>query len=165
MRTAFSGIRSCLLALVTASGAASPAFAVPPAAGGSQVPVPAVAIPVQDICGALGNCGILGPKVNPLPRYRIKPDVGTLDTGEDRRFGRYRYEQPDQQLDLNVPRMQPSQRVQPRYTGSKTVYRVGKLSAEHVDWCYANRSGYRARDNTYQPSKGARKLCVSPFGK
>lgn len=117
----------------------------------------------QNICGALGNCGILGPSTNPLPRHTLKPDIGRFDLGHDKRYGRYRYEQPDQQLDLSVPRMRPSPRVQPRYTGTRTLYRVGKLSAEHVDWCYARYKSYRAKDNSYQPAKGARRICVSPY--
>ncbi|MBN9071330.1 MAG: BA14K family protein [Rhizobiales bacterium] len=67
------------------------------------------------------------------------------------------------QLNLDVPRMQPSRRVQPRYTGTKTLYRVGNLSAEHVDWCYARYKSYRAKDNSYQPEKGPRRTCVSPY--
>jgi hypothetical protein len=33
----------------------------------------------------------------------------------------------------------------------------------HVDWCYDRWMSYRAWDNTYQPSRGSRQLCYSPY--
>ncbi|WP_274628417.1 BA14K family protein [Arvimicrobium flavum] len=134
--------------------------------------LPADAIPasdivqVQDLCGTIGNCGIGMGGVNTLPRNTIVPDIGRFDPGHDNRFGRYRYEPPDQQLDLSVPRMRgspPARVVVPRYTGTRTNFRVKDLSADHVDWCYAKYKSYRAKDNSYQPASGPRKVCVSPF--
>lgn len=117
-----------------------------------------------DLCGTIGNCGIGRGGTNTIPRHTLKPDIGRFEPGHDERFGRYRYVRPEQELNLDVPRLQgrrlPST---PRYTGTRTIYRVEKLSAEHVDWCYARYKTYRAKDNTYQPAKGPRKICVSPF--
>jgi BA14K-like protein len=33
----------------------------------------------------------------------------------------------------------------------------------HVQWCYDRYRSYRAQDNTYQPSYGPRRQCVSPY--
>jgi hypothetical protein len=33
----------------------------------------------------------------------------------------------------------------------------------HVDWCYDRWMSYRAADNTYQPSRGSRQQCYSPY--
>ncbi|MCK0198366.1 BA14K family protein [Ancylobacter sp. 6x-1] len=35
--------------------------------------------------------------------------------------------------------------------------------SEHVNWCYNRWRSYRASDNTYQPSSGPRRQCVSPY--
>jgi hypothetical protein len=145
-------------ALAAGSATAMPMPHLPAHAGGSAV------LNVQDLCGTIGNCGIGMGGINTIPRHTITPDIGRFDPGHDNRFGRYRYEPPDQQLDLNVPRVRPSARVTtPRYTGTRTNYRVKNLSADHVDWCYAKYKNYRAKDNSYQPEKGSRKVCVSPF--
>jgi hypothetical protein len=151
------------LAMLAAFFAAGSASAMPqailPADGGD----PSI-LQVQDICGTLGNCGIGRGGINTLPRHTIKPDIGRFDPGHDNRFGRYRYTPPDQQLNLGVQQLPVAPRPRaPRYTGTRTLYKVGKLSAEHVDWCYARYKSYRARDNTYQPKEGPRKVCVSPF--
>ncbi|EKF44070.1 BA14K family protein [Nitratireductor indicus] len=37
--------------------------------------------------------------------------------------------------------------------------------ASHLDWCGKRYRSYRARDNTFQPLKGARRRCSSPFGR
>ncbi len=34
----------------------------------------------------------------------------------------------------------------------------------HEDWCYDRYRSYRARDNTYQPYRGGRRYCQSPYG-
>ncbi len=49
----------------------------------------------------------------------------------------------------------------PRYQQRRSIYR---LSAEHVDWCSNRWRSYHAPSNSYQPSKGPRRACVSPFG-
>lgn len=133
----------------------------PPPVSGQELPI----FKIQDICGTLGNCGIGQGGINTLPRHTITPDIGRFDPGHDNRFGRYRYEPPDQQLNIDVPNVRgtPRLRPAPRYKGTRTIYKVGKLSAEHVDWCYAKYRSYRAKDNTYQPTRGARKTCISPF--
>nr|WIE89426.1 BA14K family protein [Mesorhizobium sp. WSM4875] len=40
------------------------------------------------------------------------------------------------------------------------VYRGGDA---HVQWCYDRYRSYRASDNTFQPYKGPRQQCVSPY--
>lgn len=37
--------------------------------------------------------------------------------------------------------------------------------ASHLDWCRPRYRSYRARDNTFQPLKGARRRCNSPYGR
>ena len=34
----------------------------------------------------------------------------------------------------------------------------------HEDWCYDRYRSYRSRDNTYQPYRGGRRYCRSPYG-
>ena len=134
-----------------------------PLADAAFAPSPEI-LRIQDLCGTIGNCGIGRGGINTLPRNTITPDIGRFDPGHDNRFGRYRYEPPDQQLDLNVQRIKPGPIPKaPRYTGTRTIYRVQNLSADHVDWCFSRYKSYRAKDNTYQPDKGARKICKSPF--
>lgn len=36
-------------------------------------------------------------------------------------------------------------------------------TSEHVRWCQNRWRSYRASDNTYQPSHGPRRACVSPY--
>lgn len=155
MRLAASAGISLLLSL--------PAGALP-VANGPTAPDGLAVLEIQSLCGAIGNCPPgLGGGSN-VPRHTLTPDVGRFDLGNDNRYGRYRYEQPDLQLNLEVPKMQGNQRPrQPRLSGSRTIYRVEKLSADHVDWCYSRYKSYRAKDNTYKPDKGPRKICVSPF--
>jgi hypothetical protein len=50
----------------------------------------------------------------------------------------------------------------PRYY-QRRVYRSGRLSGAHVEWCYNRYRSYRAWDNTYQPYNGPRRQCVSPY--
>ena len=142
------------------------------AGGAAAAPLPSVQAPaaasqfveVGDLCGNLGNCGVGKGGTRTIPRHTLKPDIGRFDPGHHERFGRYRYEPPQQDLNLDVPRLQRrGLPATPRYTGTRTIYRVEKLSADHVDWCYARYKSYRAKDNTYQPAKGPRKVCVSPF--
>ncbi|MER2636094.1 MAG: BA14K family protein [Rhizobiaceae bacterium] len=42
-------------------------------------------------------------------------------------------------------------------------YRVNRTRA-HVAWCQDRWRSYRAYDNTYQPARGPRRQCVSPYG-
>lgn len=41
--------------------------------------------------------------------------------------------------------------------------RVLPFSAAHYDWCYARYRSYRATDNTFQPYRGPRRQCRSPY--
>ena len=151
---------ACLPLAAALSGA--PANALPKASASSDAQLPLVR--VQDLCGTIGHSGIGQGGDNTIPRHTITPDIGRFDPGHDNRFGRYRYEPPDQQLDLNVQKIRPAPIPRaPKYTGTRTLYRVQNLSADHVDWCYSKYRSYRAKDNTYQPDKGPRKICVSPF--
>lgn len=155
-------IASLSLTVLSLALLAVPAAALP---GKTQFAPPEPPVTkVQSLCGAIGNCPPGFGRGSSLPSHTLTPDIGRFDLGHDNRFGRYRYEQPDQQLDLQVPRMQGNQRIrQPRLSGSRTIYRVQNLSADHVDWCYARYRSYRAKDNTYQPDKGPRKTCISPY--
>lgn len=42
-------------------------------------------------------------------------------------------------------------------------YYAQPVSDSHVSWCYSRYRSYRAADNTFQPSYGPRRLCVSPY--
>lgn len=42
-------------------------------------------------------------------------------------------------------------------------HRVNRTRA-HVAWCQDRWRSYRAYDNTYQPARGPRRQCVSPYG-
>lgn len=48
----------------------------------------------------------------------------------------------------------------PRYVQPR--YRV-RLSAAHVEWCYARYRTYRVSDNTFKPTRHSRRVCISPF--
>lgn len=39
------------------------------------------------------------------------------------------------------------------------------LSARHVSWCSNRWRSYRSSDNSYQPSSGPRRECISPFSR
>jgi hypothetical protein len=43
------------------------------------------------------------------------------------------------------------------------VSRAGRLTAAHIDWCYAHYRSYRAYDNSFQPYNGPREQCLSPY--
>lgn len=48
------------------------------------------------------------------------------------------------------------------YVAPRRVYRYGPANA-HVQWCYARYRSYRAYDNTFQPNRGPRRQCRSPY--
>jgi hypothetical protein len=59
----------------------------------------------------------------------------------------------------------------PRYSGQRTyggnpgvggASRLG-TAKDHTGWCADRYRSYRAEDNSFQPLKGARKPCMSPF--
>lgn len=63
--------------------------------------------------------------------------------------------------DRYVPRYYEERRYyEPRYEPRR---RVMRLTAEHVDYCYAKYRSYRASDNTYKPKRGPRRQCTSPY--
>ncbi len=37
------------------------------------------------------------------------------------------------------------------------------LSAQHIDWCYANFQSYKASTNTYTSNSGEQRVCNSPY--
>ncbi|MEF0939507.1 BA14K family protein [Rhizobium sp. BR 362] len=47
---------------------------------------------------------------------------------------------------------------QPRY-----VAPAGGINPRHVEWCEARYRSYRAYDNTFQPNRGPRQQCYSPY--
>ncbi|MBB5571670.1 MULTISPECIES: BA14K family protein [Rhizobium] len=47
---------------------------------------------------------------------------------------------------------------QPRY-----VAPAGDINPRHVEWCEARYRSYRAYDNTFQPNRGPRQQCYSPY--
>lgn len=43
--------------------------------------------------------------------------------------------------------------------------RRSRMSQRHIDWCYDRYRSYRASDNTFQPYRGGRQECVSPYSR
>jgi len=82
----------------------------------------------------------------------------------------YRYDRPRGgiYLNYNVDRYAPGYydddyyyvEPAPRYVEPR--YRV-RLSAAHVEWCYARYKTYRASDNTFKPTRNTRRQCISPY--
>jgi hypothetical protein len=50
----------------------------------------------------------------------------------------------------------PAPRYRPRY-------HTRRISDPHVEWCYAQYRSYREWDNTWQPLRGPRRECISPY--
>ena len=51
-----------------------------------------------------------------------------------------------------------------RYGSPKrTVRKVVRISNAHARYCFGKYKSYRVSDNTYQPFKGPRRACRSPF--
>jgi hypothetical protein len=47
--------------------------------------------------------------------------------------------------------------------GALSNQRAAAAGSNHVQWCANRWRSYRATDNTYQPSSGPRRACVSPY--
>ncbi len=47
-----------------------------------------------------------------------------------------------------------------RYREPRRIYR----GDAHEEWCFNRYRSYRAYDNTYQPYRGGRRYCRSPYG-
>lgn len=64
-----------------------------------------------------------------------------------------------------IPRYYDDYWYQPqyRYVDPLPRKRVIRLSAAHIEWCYARYKTYRASDNTYKPTKNTRRQCISPY--
>jgi hypothetical protein len=50
-----------------------------------------------------------------------------------------------------------------RYVEPRRAYRAYGLSADHVQWCRDRYRTYRAWDNSFQPNRGPRRECYSPY--
>lgn len=48
---------------------------------------------------------------------------------------------------------------------ARRAYPGHDARATHLAWCHDRYRSYRAHDNTFQPYKGARRACVSPYGR
>ncbi|WP_292896336.1 BA14K family protein [Nitratireductor sp.] len=57
-------------------------------------------------------------------------------------------------------RYRPAQR-----TGVARAYPGHAARAAHLAWCDSKYRSFRASDNTFQPYRGPRKHCVSPYGR
>jgi hypothetical protein len=70
-------------------------------------------------------------------------------------YGGYWYDQPYWNLTIPFYFVPP-----PRY-----VYRPAyRLSARHIDWCYARYRSYNVRTNTWVSYSGQVRQCISPWG-
>lgn len=181
-------LRSGLIALGVAAGVSAPAFAVPIAAGfNSEVqpaPQPKAGITLiqEHPSERLGRWeyrerwrhrGVDGRS------WRRDRDYG--DRWRNRRHwdddDRWRYRRhwrrdwrrydrrPSIYLDFSIPayRYYEPRYYAPRYYAPRRVYRSGRLSSTHVQWCYNRYRSYRSYDNTFQPYNGPRRQCWSPY--
>ncbi|WP_295806766.1 BA14K family protein [uncultured Nitratireductor sp.] len=52
-----------------------------------------------------------------------------------------------------------------RKKAASRIYPSHDARAAHLAWCHSKYRSFRASDNTFQPYRGARKRCVSPYGR
>lgn len=50
----------------------------------------------------------------------------------------------------------PAPRYRPRY-------HTRRITDPHVEWCYSQYRSYREWDNSWQPYRGPRRECISPY--
>ncbi|WP_353645524.1 BA14K family protein [Mesorhizobium sp. WSM2239] len=161
-------LRSGLIALGVAAGvSATPAYAVPIAAGLNPAVQPALQTDagitlIQDGRAWRRHRG-------DRDRWRHRRHWRDGDRWRDRRHFRRdwrRYDRrPSIYLDFSIPayRYYEPRYYAPRYYAPRRVYRSGRLSSAHVQWCYDRYRSYRAYDNTFQPYNGPRRQCWSPY--
>lgn len=94
------------------------------------------------------------------PRYRDRDNRWYRDDGGVYRRGDYRRDYyrrggADVIIELGTPRY--------RYEEPRYAPRGIRASDAHVQWCYNRWRSYHAYSNTYQPSKGPRRACISPY--
>ena len=51
----------------------------------------------------------------------------------------------------------------PVFRGASPLPVVGYASPAHVEWCYTRYRSYRLSDNSFQPHRGVRRACRSPY--
>jgi hypothetical protein len=51
----------------------------------------------------------------------------------------------------------------PQFYHVPPQHRSQALPRAHVNWCHARYRSYRVWDNTFQPHRGPRRQCISPF--
>jgi len=51
----------------------------------------------------------------------------------------------------------------PVYAAPQALQRGYSMPPSHVNWCAARWRTYTAYDNSYQPGRGVRSQCISPF--
>lgn len=51
----------------------------------------------------------------------------------------------------------------PVFSGPRQLPAVGYADPAHVEWCYARYRSYRLSDNSFQPDRGVRRACRSPY--
>ena len=56
-----------------------------------------------------------------------------------------------------------NKRYHRRYYRKRYHHRVYSRGDAHVGWCYRRYRSYREYDNTFQPYRGRRRQCVSPY--
>ena len=47
--------------------------------------------------------------------------------------------------------------------GASPLPVFGYVSPAHVEWCYTRYRSYRLSDNSFQPHRGVRRACRSPY--
>ncbi len=145
MRTILSTVGAAVLALAATTAAP---------AGGLQPLEPALAIGGAPILLATSRHHEFRPpsgrvlRTGPLPYYQPphSPHAGYYLS-----FG-------GPTLGLGIP---PEAYVERRFAPAAPV--VISIGAAHVDWCHTRYRSYRAHDNTFQPHRGPRRMCRSPY--
>ena len=56
-----------------------------------------------------------------------------------------------------------NRRYEERRYRDRPVYRDRGGSSAHIEWCYSKYRSYRSSDDTYQPYRGGRRYCNSPY--
>jgi len=169
-------LRSGLIALGVAAGVSAPALAVPIAAGFNPAAQPAAQgntettlIRHRDDGERWRDRRLFRRHWDDGDRWRYRRHWRDGDRWRDRRHFRRHFRHfdrgPSIYLNFSIPayRYYEPRYYAPRYYAPRRVYRSGRLSSAHIEWCYNRYRSYRAYDNTFQPYNGLRRQCWSPY--
>lgn len=145
-----------VVAAALAFGLAGPAAAAPAALARDVAQPAAAANPVEQVQSRWDDRD--GRRWHRGDRWRGGERSHRWDRRWDHRRDHRRYYRPDAGIYFHFG----PPPVYRRYVEPRRVYRY-RLSQAHYDWCYDRYRTYRALDNTFQPYRGPRRQCVSPY--